>query len=358
MTIWPWRYLSLAAKRNKTAARGFTLMELLVSIVISSIVVSGLLYLVNEVIRVDRREASLENVQRDMQRAMDYMTDELREAVFVYPDPTVVTSRMTTNPGFPPGVPILAFWKPEFLSSTESGRLNSVPCDTLAAPLKAQCQAVKLRQSYYSLVVYFTSPNTATDPNWKGQAKIARYTLPQYRKSAFATTTTLGAQTLGYKDPNNDFINWFPTPSVNIGGDWDVLVDYVDSPTSSQVQLALDPLDPLDPPNPATTTPACSEFITSATDIASATTAYQRSPQPAASSPQSKSFVACISTPGDVATGNNQEVAILLRGNAKTAAQESAAPTPAGSGPSQSSLPTLKSRVLIRGAANKNPNGN
>ena len=340
MTIWPWRYLSLAIKKKRVATSGFTLMELLVSIIVASLVVSGLLYLVNEVIRVDRREASLENVQRDMQRAMDYMTDELREAVFVYPDPTVVTSRMTTSPDFPPGDPILAFWKPEFLSREESSNLNSVPCADLTPPLGEQCEAVKIRQSYYSLVIYFTSPNAANDSNWKGQAKISRYTLPQYRKSDFANTTTLGAQTLGYTDPNNDFIEWKPEPGVDIEGDSDVLVDYIDAPDSNQGDLA----------------PDCSEFVTSATNIASAT--YQRSPDSADPLLESNSFVACISSPGDASIGNNQEVVVLLRGNAKTAAQELASPTPIGSTPSQSSLPALKSRVLVRGAANKNPGGN
>jgi len=340
MTIRTWRYLSLAVKNKRMRDCGFTLIELLVSIIIASIVTSGLLYLVNEVIRVDRREASLENVQRDMQRALDYMTDELREAVFVYPDPTVVTSRMTTTPDFPTGgVPILAFWKPEFLSEAESSNLNSVTCGTS----DTQCQSLKLRQSYYSLVVYFTSPNAPTDPNWKGQAKIVRYTLPQYRKSAFTTSGTLGSPTVGYAAPNNDFINWAPTPGVDIAGDWDVLVDYVDSPTSNQGALSSD----------------CSEFVTDVSGATTVTDSYQPSPDPTVTTPlQSNSFVACISTPGSVAIGNNQEVAVLLRGNAKTAAQEAAFPTPVGSTPTQSSLPTLKSRVLVRGAANKNPSGN
>ena len=337
-----WRYLSSATKERGTDFRGFTLMELLISVAIAGLVVSGLLYLVNEVIRVDRREASLENVQRDMQRSMDYITDELREAVFVYPDPTVVTARMAANsPDFPSGgVPILAFWKPEFLSRTESSDLDSINCTTLTAPKDEQCEALKLRQSYYSLIIYFTTANAATDSNWKGQAKIVRYTLPQYRRSDFSATS-LGDQTLGYNDPNNDYINWNPTSGVSdIEGDWSVLVDYVDAPGSNQGTLAAD----------------CSEFVTNAADITSATTSYQRSPDPTAASPlQSNSFVACISQPGTAAVGSNQEVVVLLRGNAKTAAQEAAVPTPSGSTISQSSLPALKSRVLVRGAANKNP---
>ena len=339
------RCLSLAIRSRKKDTKGFTLIELLVSMIVASLVVSGLLYLVNEVIRVDRREASLENVQRNMQRSMDYITDELRESVYVYPDPTVVTSRLTAS-DLPTGgtgaVPILAFWKPEFLSAAESNTMDSVNCTPLTPPLDANCRVLKLRQSYYSLVVYFTLGNTATDlnPNWDGQARIIRYVLPQYKKSVIGTT---GQQTSGYLDPNNDFANWrIPTPGVtydDTNGDWSVLVDFVDAPTSiSQGSLATD----------------CNEFGTGY-QRAPAVTPTPTSPAPI---PSSDSFVACTTQPGTAANGNNQEVVVLLRGNAKTAAQEIAFPTTATSNTSQSTLPALKSRVLVRGAANKNPGGN
>ena len=352
MTIRLWRHLSLVRKKNRTVAGGFTLMELLVSIIVASLVVSGLLYLVNEVIRIDRREAKLENVQRDMQRAADYITDELREAVYVYTDPTVITSQLTAS-DLPSGgtgaVPILAFWKPEFLTAAESSTMESFNCSSITpAPPDdeaGECDALKLRQSYYSLVVYFTLGNTAADNNnnWKGQARIIRYSLPQYKKSVIGTT---GQQTTpGYTDPANDFINWAPEAGVNTDGVSSVLVDYVDSPTSVQGALIATPT--------AATATGCEEFGVG----------YQRVPAvvPTATSPApippSNSFMACISQPGNSATGSNQEVVVLLRGSARTSAQAISAPVTVASA-NQSALPVLKSRVLVRGAANKNPNGN
>lgn len=306
--------------------------------IVASLVTSGLLYLVNEVIRVDRREATLENVQRDMQRAMDYVSDDLREAVYVYSTPSTLASLLTqsnlpTGSGSPgrKAVPVLAFWKPEFLSPAESAIMGGVPCATLPVPLNTDCQALKLRQSYYSLVVYFTLENTPTDrnPNWAGQSRIIRYSLPQYKKSVIGTT---GARTPGYSTPNNDYFNWKPATGEATAGDWSVLVDYVDLPTA----------------NPPLAGPNCDEFGAG----------YQRSPSTASTS---NSFLACISAPGVVGKGSNQDVVLFLRGNAKTASQAFADPTASTTNrgtPSQSVLPTLSTRVLVRGAADKNPNGN
>ena len=334
MTIQSCRYLLLTIRRESKAA-GFTLMELLVSIIVSAIVTSGLLYLVNEVVRVDRREARLESVQRDMQRAMDYMTDDLREAVYVYSTPTTITSQLTasdlpTGPSGTASVPVLAFWKPEYLTASESGVLDSVNCASLSDPIDEACAALKLRQSYYSLVVYFTLANTQSDSNsnWDGQARIIRYRLPQYTSSAITPspggTAPTFAQTPGFSLPNNSFEDWAPA-SGTTNGDWDVLVDFVDAPTSSFGAL----------------TPNCDEFGAN----------YQMAP----STSTSNSFKSCISLPGTVTAGANQEVVVLLRGSAITSAQ-AIANSVSSSVPNQSVLPTLKSRVLVRGAANKNPN--
>lgn len=325
-----WRHIPLPRRKLTSEAFGFTLLELLISVIIVGIVVSGLLYLVNEIIGLDRREAKLESVQRDVQRGMDYITDELREAVYVYPDPTTVTALLTPS-DLPTGssgraaVPVLAFWKPVQLSARDYGRL---PGDCTAnSTTSTDCQTLKLRQSYYSLVVYFTLDNIQTDsnPNWEGQSRIIRYSLPQYTRTNLPTFT----QTPGFVAPNNRFASWTPTGTTN--GNWDVLVDYIDSSTSNLGSLLT----------------TCNEFGDN----------YTRSPS-TTSTFVSNSFQSCISIPGTSDSGSNQEVVVVLRGSAKTASQEFSSPTPSTSTTTyQSSLPAIKTRVLVRGAANKRPNG-
>lgn len=361
MTIQFWQYILLATHKKKRTAHGFTLIELLISIVISSIVTIGLLFVVNELIQLDRREARLETVQRDMQRAMDYISDELKESVYVYPDPTFITDQLSPT-DFPAGaVPVLAFWKPEPLSTGDYGRLP-IDCLTLPAPParrdRANCSSLKLRQSYYSLVVYFALDNTANSPNWEGQTRIIRYALPQYVQSNLTTTAVI--ETPGFATPNNDFANWTPAQAVDAAGNprtngagdpilvptagnWSVLVDYVDARNS-----VYGPLVDVNGPE------GCQQFETRP----GVTTEYTRSPINDAAANASASFLACIRTPGN-GVGTNQDVVVMLRGNTKTMQQEIANPTPAvASGsliPSQSALPTLKSQILVRGAANKAP---
>jgi len=329
--------------REDFKIKGFTLIELLVSIIVVGLVTSGLLYLVNEVIRIDRREAALESVQRDMQRAMGYITDELQEAVYVYSTPTVITNQLTPS-DLPTGtidpVPVLAFWKPESISPTDHARLPA-DCSTLNSNEEANCEALKLRQSYYSLVVYFSLVNVDDNSNWPGLTRIVRYTLPQYTQTALNAGTAV--ETPGFTSPNNDFLSWAPAAGVDTAGNWSVLVDYVDSTGSVAGPLVA----------PATATDldgGCEEFGEG----------YVRSPMgvsaPMTLEGSSYSFLSCVGQPGILGNGLNQDVVVLLRGNIRTAAQELANPTPISStATSNSVLPTLKSQVLVRGATNKNP---
>lgn len=348
MSIKFWRHLSLIKYKRKRKSYGFTLLELLISMIIASIVTSGLLYLVNELVSIDRREEKLANVQRDMQRAIDYIADDLQEAVYVYSDPTVIITGAdrlaSTDPNFPDGVPVLAFWKPEPLTLEQSRVMGTVNCASLADPFDDDCRALKLRQSFYSLVVYLSVDNlgASSNTNWQGQSRIIRYTLPQYRAGAIGTT---GQQTPGFVLPNNDFINWVPAADVDTAGDWDVLVDNVDA------------TDPVYPP-----VVALADATAAPPDLVGGCDAeYTRSPSIDSINTygNSDSFVACIGTPGTVGSGQNQDVEIFLRGQTKTASQEISNPLPADASSGNSNLvPTLETRVLVRGAANKTPNAN
>ena len=202
---------------------GFTLIELLVSMIISSLVVSGLLYLVVEILGVNQRDASRSDTQRDLQMAMDYIARDVREATYVYGVTQATKADGTLDAKesclyaysdalvrgqsgkctgllrfLPPALivddpikggnyPVLAFWKPESLPSTmrsacktnaqnvgkssnEPGynaALNSIPC---------------VSQRMYTLVVY--SLNTQNSGIWRGKARIMRYQLPNFLENA------------------------------------------------------------------------------------------------------------------------------------------------------------------------------
>ncbi|NET50384.1 MAG: prepilin-type N-terminal cleavage/methylation domain-containing protein, partial [Merismopedia sp. SIO2A8] len=79
------RLLKLTHQPSRKS-QGFTLIELLVTALIGSIIVTGLLFLTNELLTSDRRESTKTETQRDLNLALDFMGAELREAIYVYPN--------------------------------------------------------------------------------------------------------------------------------------------------------------------------------------------------------------------------------------------------------------------------------
>lgn len=312
---WLYKLLIQASKASKD---GFTLIELLVAIIISALVVTGLLYLVVEMLQLDRREFVLNQTQQDMQRSLEYMTSDIQEAVFVYSNPTVVTANLpdlTANGE----IPIVAFWRPSPISDAEFLAIDDCTIfPTTPTNQQDECEVLKIRQATQSLVVYLLKENN-DGSLWEGESRIIRYELPKYTNVATLT------QTPGYVDPlsNLDFVGWTPDPAaLTIGGNSAVLTDYVDASTATV--------------NPA---PACPNAE------------YVRSPASVGGNDVT-SFVACVLAPGGISTTQqNQDVYFFLRGNALADR-----PGLINARNEGSDNPTLQTRVQVRGVLDKNPN--
>ena len=326
-------------------SKGFTLIEVLISIFISGLIISGLLYLVVQLLKVDREEAVLNQTQQDTRRALDYITRELEEAVFVYPSQAQVEvdrqeyldrimEELTDEPD---GTPIMAFWRIDPVTADD---IDSLPpdCTSLSADAEPRCSVLKLRQSVYTLVVYLIQRNEDT-PNdfWEGDARIVRYELTQYRQADIPNLI----QREGYRDPtssNVGFSGW-TKEGTTTNGTWAVLADSIEDPEEENTDI-----------------PDCSDT--------SLGPGYRRIP----SEPDvSSSFFTCVWDPvlseaeidelevapadGDATPQNNQDMIVYLRGDAS------------GDGRARgltffnedSSLPTLESRILVRGILNKRP---
>jgi prepilin-type N-terminal cleavage/methylation domain-containing protein len=204
---------------KRSDRRGFTLIELLVAILISGLIVSGLLYLVVEVLGINQKDAARSDTQRDMQMAMDYITRDLREAFYVYgtevEGPSVesclenradaatrgaaskCTGLLASLPAHlrsANNVPVLAFWKPEPLPDsvnayckTNVAKIGIVERDSSGVPQENPVDRVPcVAQRMYTLVVYSLNTDN-TDSIWKGRARIKRYALPHFAESASNT---------------------------------------------------------------------------------------------------------------------------------------------------------------------------
>jgi prepilin-type N-terminal cleavage/methylation domain-containing protein len=348
LTFRLYQYLNsrrLASRQR--SQRGFTLTELLVSIIIAAVIVAGLLYLVVEMLRVDQNEAVLNQTQQDMNNALEYITRDVQEAVFVYPtqgDLDYIVNQLSDEPAGADVLPIMAFWRVDPVDPASLASLLNTfnNCTTGTAAQREKCTVVSLRQSTYTLVVYFTKLNAANEI-WEGEARIIRYQLPQY--SNLATLT----ERAGYADPVN---TGFQQPTLATGskgwraasattdGSSAVLVDSLDSPTNNSPAVI------------GTGFPQC-------TDLSAR---HQRIP---ATQTVSTSFFTCIrdvdlteaergrleiELDEEDAARNNQDLAVYIRGNA-TANRDGLFSTIN----ENSRLPTLESRILVRGILDKRP---
>ena len=333
-------------QKQRSQQSGFTLTEVLVSMVIAGIIISGLLFLVVELLRVDRREIALEQVQRDMQRAMDYVSDDLREAVYVYPvlssagviPGTTISEgivdripELKTRIDSSRSVPVLAFWRINPISDLPD------TCTGSADEVR-NCELAKTRRVTYSLVVYYQQPRDTVTANypWQGESVLRRFELEQYVPGSLTTTP-------GYRDPVDraltNFEQWEPDGTVTsqvVRDSTQVLVDYVDSVSTDLATAVSCPNLIRDLNSP----------LTSETDAAAAQYDYLLSPINATNT---TGMFTCVRNPEsvDLASRSTQDVYLFLQGNAQ-AAGSSLQPA------SQvSRLPALSTQVKLGGVIDR-----
>lgn len=340
-------WFKLFAKRQATSrlrhkTSGFTLIELLVSIILGSTIVLALMALVIELLTTDARETARTETQREMQMALDYISRDLREAVYVYDGACLAgqdvrgeTEGAATKCGAlfskiqvpPKSVPVLAFWK-----------LEDLP-ERVSCPATPDC----LSGRSYTLVVYLLAQNDANDPTWKGKARIQRFELPKYNISGTATS--------GYTDPVDPeegitFTNW-PGKGKSLSltitnAKAPVLVDFLDdrSLSNPDLQKALGKND---------LSVACpTQYILTPQDSTLNRYGFD----------QMRNFYACIKltdalkpadpdTSTDVTTAFNQKVILFIRGNA--------AGKPGIKDANEGYMPAIATQVLNRGVFDKVP---
>ncbi|MGI0490411.1 PulJ/GspJ family protein [Alkalinema pantanalense CENA528] len=362
---------------------GFTLLELLVALAIGSLIVTGLLYGVVELMQTNQRDASRSDTQREVQSALDYMARDLKEAVYVYDgrclqgdgaNPFNKTAGQKRCPGvlnYVPAalndatsLPVLAFWRVDPLPQNLIDR-----CRTSAGTANAatSLQGVPcISQRMYTLVVYALNTDNS-NRLWRGRGRITRYELPQFTT---ASITGAGAPTAtpGWVNPlqgQTNFETWPWGADTAGAATQNLQAKNGGRPTSMANNLVL--IDFVDNREDKSTPPRGIQSIAANAnsgvpgDLSNGWSNLCPTPAYDSANPTLGGFI--MSPGNDLATGAkstlgfytcvrgadannlNQEVAIYIRGNAAGRPG-----IPVGTG----NLPFLmETRVLTRGAIGK-----
>jgi type II secretory pathway pseudopilin PulG len=294
-------WMKFSTRKNRD--HGFTLVELLIGLVMAFLVLTPLFGLMISIMNTDEKEQAKTTSEQELQTAIDFITRDLQQAVYIYDSQGVTNNYSATAansgirdslPTVAGGVPILVFWKQEVVS-------NVIP--TTGPNDDA---------SVYSLVAYYliNSPSTI----WSNTARIARWQIKDGVRSPSDTSgvtcnpsynTSIkfvdadNCPSPGFKPFDLDMNQWQRSGSFT--NDPQVLVDFIDQ-------------TPRDQTNVPNITPSCAQDDNqpgvTITPISSTTMT---------------SFYACVSNYADP-TNQGQVIStaqIFIRGNALARIQTS-----------------------------------
>jgi type II secretory pathway pseudopilin PulG len=170
-------------RSSKTAQKvgGFTLLELLVGLVLAFLIITPLLGFVINIMNTDRQEQAKSNSEQEIQSAMEYISRDLQQAVYIYDkfalanDYSAVAAESGIRDQLPQvtnGEPVLVFWKRKLIEKALP-TANSGPCPR--GLLNAQCNDTYV----YSLVGYYLIKGNTTPANspWSSTARIGRFEI-------------------------------------------------------------------------------------------------------------------------------------------------------------------------------------
>ena len=180
--IYPLKLLLLSQlKRSKLTHKpgGFTLIELLVAMILATLVIAPLLGFMVNIMDSDRQEQAKATSEQEIQSALDFIAQDLKQAVYIY-DASGLDNNSTTNPTtsgikdqIPPlasatgcgstttCVPVLVFWKREIRQGVIPVIDSTAKNDTFV----------------YSLVAYYLIKNGNANPTWSDVARIGRFKI-------------------------------------------------------------------------------------------------------------------------------------------------------------------------------------
>lgn len=190
------------ASKSLDKSAGFTLVELLIALAMSSIIITLLLQFMITMITTDSDEEIKINSEQEIQIALDYISRDLQQAIYIYDaDGINAIKPQLRYPDDTTKTPILVFWKREIPDNNSAGEDNS------------------------SLVVYYIDNSSSTI--WSKAARISKWQIKK-NDPGFAPFNIVK-----YNTVEEAMNNWEKSGNYSSGNTADVLIDYVDQTTDS-----------------------------------------------------------------------------------------------------------------------------
>ncbi len=230
--------------------KGMTLVELLVGAIMAFLIITPMLGFVVDMLNTDRREQVKSTTEQDIQAAVDFIAQDLSQAIYIYDNNPVTTSTATTTATGIPALlegkfipadgtktPILVFWKRRQIK-------NAVPVKATTTKPE-NCGPGECNDAYVlSLVAYYQvndQQNTWCQPSGKDcPTRIARYEISDGVKdpsspdpdNPYYYKPDTNEKYAPHRAFNKEFDISKPTENVTIpNNDWgapEVLVNYID----------------------------------------------------------------------------------------------------------------------------------
>ena len=169
------RFLNLSPyspKVNKD--KGFTMVELIVGMFIATLVITPMLAMANNMLRTDRREQARSTAEDELQIALEYISRDLQQSVYIYDQTGVdaISAQLPQSTANTTITPVLVFWKRKLIEDSVpvNRTVNSNQCSG-NSPNEDLCNDGFV----YALVGYFLIEGGSDI--WSDTARIGRFEI-------------------------------------------------------------------------------------------------------------------------------------------------------------------------------------
>ncbi|MEG5016327.1 MULTISPECIES: hormogonium polysaccharide secretion pseudopilin HpsC [unclassified Microcoleus] len=240
--------------------KGMTLVELLVGAIMAFLIITPMLGFVVDMLNTDRREQVKSNTEQDLQAAVDFIAQDLSQAIHIYDNSAAGIPALQAGnfiPNQPDRTPILVFWKRQLLKDSVPVNADTplpINCDPEAQPGKVgDCNDTYV----LSLVAYYQIKDN--NPIWcqpsggSCPTRIARYQIndglkdtnsgvyftpsqvkkSQEKSSAYNGTPTGNIPAFDISQPDKNVT----TGGANFPEPPEVLVNYIDHSSNTETEL-------------------------------------------------------------------------------------------------------------------------